>query len=187
MLPSIAGGGGGGGGASHSKHSKEIEDSADDHEAAAPRGDSSPRGGLPSLYPSQSAADDDGSSGTLPPIGFAHGGGSTSGMGGLKIDSKSILGGAQAQKGAMVGKLATKKYPPGGAKKSTQQRQQLGGKLGGGSHAYGGEGGQSSFGLSLSVGNSSHASQPSIEPDGVTGKSAGTKKYQSPYSQNSKK
>jgi len=192
MLPSIdkshvRGGGG-------AKHSKDIAPAGGslDSEAAAPQAADAPQAAPALPYVHASEFSDEVSSGTLPPIGgfgaASHLGG-TSGVSSLKIDSKSLMVGnakTQSQKAAM---------------KRTQMKGVSGGPKGPATHppkmAVGSQMQMQSRScascdvLDFGVGNSSstHASQPSIEADGMGLKPIAKKSaaYQSPYSQRTHK
>ena len=211
------GGGGGGSGMlpsidkSHvqrsSKHSKEIAAQGGGDDANAPS--SSVDAGAPSqastllphVGPSHSDAyGDEGSSGTLPPIGgggfggggYGHGQGGGGGMGALKIDSKSLMGSSktQTQKAREM-----RMHIKGASKKSaTTGRPAMVGVGGSAVQMQSRSCASCSDVLDFGVGNSStHASQPQLDADGnpmqIGGalKPIGTKKaYQSPYSQHTR-
>ena len=177
---------------SHAKHSKEIPAGAGpSDESYAPEAANAPQAApsLPYVHASDFA--DEGNSGTLPPIGgFAgHHGHGASGMSALKIDSKSLMGGSsktQSQKAAM--KRHQMKGASGMPKGPATHPPKM---VGVGSTVHMQSRSCASCGdvLDFGVGNSSqHASQPSIEADGM-GLKPITKKaaYQSPYSQRTHK
>ena len=145
---------------------------------------------LPYVHAVENYAPDEASSGTLPPIGgsgfqtYGHGGGG--GVGALKIDSKSLMGGSktQTQKAAQIRMHAKGTVSK---KSSTTGQRMMGAQLQMQSRSCASCGDALDFG----VGNSSqHASQPQIEADGMGMAMSGLKpiaskktSYQSPYSQ----
>ena len=139
---------------------------------------------------------DEGSSGTLPPIGGfqtygGHGGG---GVGALKIDSKSLMGSSKTQT-QKAREMRMHIVPKGPSKKSATTG--AGAKMvgvGSSVHMQSRSCASCSDVLDFGVGNSSqHASQPlDLTSDGLhvgaAPRGAGSKKtYQSPYSQHNRK
>ena len=154
---------------------------------------------LPHVGPSHSDPyADEGSSGTLPPIGgggfgggYGHGQGG-GGMGALKIDSKSLMGSSktQTQKAREM-----RMHIKGASKKAaTTGRPAMVGVGGSAVQMQSRSCASCSDVLDFGVGNSStHASQPQLDADGnpmqIGGalKPIGSKKaYQSPYSQHTR-
>jgi renal tumor antigen len=188
------------------KHSKEIPSGPSDVSESHRHDGGAHDGGVPSQQANSHnyggsahdhGAQDEGSSGMLPPIGGggfqAYGGHGGGGVGALKIDSKSLMG--------AHGKSQTHKaremrlHMKGASKKSATTRPAVGGV--GGSAVQMQSRSCASCGdvLDFGVGNSSqhgsqigigHSSQPQIEADGMgmtNLKPSFKKAYQSPYSQ----
>ena len=190
MLPSIAGGGvsGKGGGGTKGGGTKGYQPLDEDE-----RGDPAPSAAAPSKHDlpllgggANNGMEDDGSSGTLPPIGFGGLGGAAgsstfSGHAGLSVNSKALLGSSKNKPGMVgkqqkAGKLGGNKVGSGLGIKPVSMSMQIGGNgLTMNSRSVSGFQGEDP-GLAVVGGNSSHHLE---QESGSTSK----KNYTSPYSQ----